>query len=105
VIRPTGCPARLGSAPKTAAELLDRYGSLEAVIAAADDQRPRVAASLRDNADELLAFRDIATLRATDVMLPEDAETNLAGGAQAARALGMNRLAERLENASSLGDL
>ncbi len=100
-----GLPGAPGIGPKTAAELLDRYGSLEAVIAAADDQRPRVAAALRDNADELLAFRDIATLRATDVMLPEDAETNLAGGAQAARALGMNRLAERLENAASLGDL
>jgi DNA polymerase-1 len=100
-----GLPGAPGIGPKTAAELLDRYGSLEAVIAAAEDQRPRVAASLRDNADELLAFRDIATLRATDVMLPDDADTNLAGGAQAARALGMNRLAERLENASSLTDL
>jgi DNA polymerase-1 len=100
-----GLPGAPGIGPKTAAELLDRYGSLEAVIAAAEDQRPRVAASLRDNADELLAFRDIATLRATDVMLPDDAGTNLAGGAQAARALGMNRLAERLENASSLTDL
>jgi hypothetical protein len=39
------------------------------------------------------------------VALPEDQETNLAGGAQAARGLGMNRLAERLENAASLADL
>jgi 5'-3' exonuclease len=100
-----GLPGAPGIGPKTAAELLDRYGSLEAVIAAAEDQRPRIAASLRDNADALLAFRDIATLRPADVVLPEDAETNLAGGAEAARALGMNRLAERLENASSLADL
>ena len=100
-----GLPGAPGIGPKTAAELLDRYGSLEAVIAAAEDQRPRIAASLRDNADELLAFRDIATLRPADVAPPEDAETNLAGGAQAARGLGMNRLAERLENASSLADL
>ncbi len=100
-----GLPGAPGIGPKTAAELLDRYGSLEAVIAAADDQRPRIGASLRDNADELLAFRDIATLRPADVALPEDADTNLAAGAKAARALGMNRLAERLENASSLADL
>jgi 5'-3' exonuclease len=100
-----GLPGAPGIGPKTAAELLDRYGSLEAVIAAADDQRPRIAASLRDNADELLAFRDIATLRPAEVALPEDQETNLAGGAQAARGLGMNRLAERLENAASLADL
>jgi 5'-3' exonuclease len=100
-----GLPGAPGIGPKTAAELLDRYGSLEAVIAAADEQRPRVAASLRDNADELLAFRDIATLRSAEVTLPEDTETNLAGGSEAARALGMNRLGERLENAASLADL
>ncbi len=100
-----GLPGAPGIGPKTAAELLDRYGSLEAVIAAADDQRPRIAASLRDNADELLAFRDIATLRSADVAVPQDADTNLSGGAEAARALGMNRLAERLVNASSLADL
>jgi 5'-3' exonuclease len=100
-----GLPGAPGIGPKTAAELLDRYGSLEAVIAAADDQRPRIAASLRNNADELRAFREIATLRPAEVILPEDQETNLAGGAQAARALGMNRLAERLDNASSLADL
>jgi DNA polymerase-1 len=100
-----GLPGAPGIGPKTAAELLDRYGSLEAVIAAADEQRPRIAASLRDNADELLAFRDIATLRPAEVTLPEDTETNLDGGAAAARALGMNRLGERLESASSLADL
>jgi 5'-3' exonuclease len=100
-----GLPGAPGIGPKTASELLQRYGSLEAAIAAADQERPRVAASLRDHADELLAFRDIATLRPAQVELPEDAETNLAGGAEAARALGMNRLAERLENADSLADL
>jgi hypothetical protein len=36
---------------------------------------------------------------------PDDADTNLRGGAEAARALGMNRLADRLENADSLTDL
>jgi 5'-3' exonuclease len=100
-----GLPGAPGIGPKTAAELLDRYGSLEGAIAAADQERPRIAAALRDNADELLAFRDIATLRPAQVTLPEDQETNLAGGAQAARGLGMNRLAERLENAQSLADL
>ena len=100
-----GLPGAPGIGAKTAAELLDRYGSLEAVLAAADDQRPRIAASLRDNADELLRLprhRDAPSGRGG---VPEDAETNLDGGAQAARGLGMNRLAERLENAESLTDL
>jgi hypothetical protein len=37
--------------------------------------------------------------------LPDDAETNLKGGAEAARALGMRRLADRLEAADSLSDV
>ena len=100
-----GLPGAPGIGPKTATELLGRYGSLEAAIAAADQERPRIAAALRDHADELLAFRDIATLRPAQVDLPEDTETNLAGGAEAARALGMRRLAERLQEASSVADL
>jgi 5'-3' exonuclease len=100
-----GLPGAPGIGPKTATELLQRHGSLEAAIAGADQERPRIAAALRDHADELMAFRDIATLRPAQVALPEDAETNLAGGAEASRALGMRRLAERLEAASSLADL
>jgi len=100
-----GLPGAPGIGAKTAAALLERHGSLEGAIAAADQERPRVAAALRDHADELRAFRDIALLRTPQVARPGDAETNLQGGARAARGLGMNRLAERLEKAESLGDL
>jgi 5'-3' exonuclease len=100
-----GLPGAPGIGPKTAAELLGRHGSLDGAIAAAGDERPRVAASLRDNADELRAFRDIATLRTGPVERPPDRETDLAEGAKAARAYGMNRLATRLEAASSPADL
>jgi 5'-3' exonuclease len=100
-----GLPGAPGIGPKTATELLQKHGSLEDVIAAADQERPRIAAALRDNADELRAFRDIATLRTPEMPRPEDAETNLRGGAEAAQALGMRRLAERLEQANSLADL
>lgn len=100
-----GLPGAPGIGAKTAAALLERHGSLDATIAAADRERPRVAAALTEHADELRAFREIATLRATDVKLPADRGTDLGGGAQASRRCGMNRLAERLESAGSVADL
>lgn len=100
-----GLPGAPGIGAKTAAHLLQEHGSLDAVIAAAGGQRPRIAAALTDNADALRAFREIATLRRTELAVPEDRPTDLAGGAAAARDLGMNRLAERLAGAGSLSDL
>ena len=100
-----GLPGAPGIGAKTATDLLQRHGSLDGAIAAADEERPRIAAALRDNAEQLRAFREIATLRLPRMTPPEDAETNLKGGAGAARAYGMNRLADRLEGASSLRDL
>ena len=72
-----GLPGAPGIGAKTAADLLQRHGSLEGAIAAADQERPRVAAALTENADELRAFRDIATLRTVEVELPADRETDL----------------------------
>jgi DNA polymerase-1 len=92
-----GLPGAKGIGEKTAAELLRRHGSLEAAIAGAIRERPAVRRALLDQADELLAFKDIAPLRDADVERPPDAPTDRARGAAAARELGMNRLAERLE--------
>jgi 5'-3' exonuclease len=100
-----GLPGAPGIGAKTAAALLERYGSLEEAIAGADQERPRVAAALRDHADELRAFKKIATLHPTTVDRPPDSETSLTGGAEAARGHGMNRLAERLEAADSLAEI
>ena len=92
-----GLPGARGIGAKTAAALLREHGSLEGVLAAADQQRPRIAAALREQADELRTFRTIATLQDIPVTRPRDGSTNHSGGAQAARALGMNALATRLE--------
>jgi DNA polymerase-1 len=98
-------PGAPGIGPKTAAELLGRHGSLEAAIAGAGSERPRVAAALTEHADDLRRFREIATLRTVPIDRPPDRPTDLDGGAEAARRYGMNRLAERLEKAESVGDL
>jgi len=102
-----GLPGAPGIGPKTAAELLSEYGSLEGAlkIAPTGRLRPRIAGALIDNADELRAFKDIATLRSVDVSRPEDRATDLEGGADAAERLGMRRLAERLRAADSVSDL
>jgi DNA polymerase-1 len=100
-----GLPGAPGIGAKTAADLLSRHGSLEEAIAHAADERPKIAAALTEHADALRAYREIATLRATEVTLPADRETDLDAGARAARDHGMNRLAERLDAAGSLADL
>lgn len=97
-----GLPGAKGIGEKTAADLLHRHGSLEGAIAGALRERsPRVRGALRDSADELRTFKDIATLRRVPVERPPDRATDLAGGAEAARELGMNRLATRLEKDAS----
>ena len=91
-----GLPGAKGIGEKRAAEILKRAGTLEAALeeAEADGAAP---SSLLAVADELRAFRDIATLRPPDVERPPDRAIDFAGGAAAARELGMDRLAERLE--------
>jgi DNA polymerase-1 len=100
-----GLPGAPGIGPKTAAELLERHGSLEAAIAEASNERPRVAAALSENADALRAFKEIATLRPVNLDRPADRATDLKGGAEAARRFGLGRLAERLDEAETVADL
>jgi 5'-3' exonuclease len=100
-----GLPGAPGIGAKTAADLLTRHGSLDAAIAGAIHERPRVTAALTEHAEQLRAFREIATLRIVDLKRPADRPTDLQGGAAAARRYGMGRLAERLEHAEQLSDL
>jgi 5'-3' exonuclease len=94
-----GLPGARGIGEKTAADLLKRHGSLEAALARPIGETPRVQGALRDQADELRDFLEIATLQRVEVARPADRATDLAGGADAAEALGMRRLAERLRAA------
>ena len=93
-----GIPGAKGVGEKTAAELLTRRGSLEAALEGAlGESSRRVRAALYESRDEILAFKEIATLRDAGVERPPDRETDWVGGARAARARGMKRLGERLE--------
>ncbi len=93
-----GLPGAKGVGPKTAAELLRRHGSLEAILDnAIRERRPALRGALLDGREELLAFKDIATLRDSGVERPPDRPTDWVAAAAAARERGMNRLAERLE--------
>ena len=62
----------------------------------AEKEGPEVN-SLARQAEELRAFREIATLQPVKVKRPRDKKTDRKGGAKAARELGMNGLAKRLE--------
>ena len=96
-----GLPGAKGVGPKTAAELLREHGTLEATLDnAIRERRPKLRAALIDGRDDLLAFKDIATLRDAGVERPTDRPTDWAGAAAAARERGMNRLAERLEQSA-----
>jgi DNA polymerase-1 len=93
-----GIPGAKGIGEKTAAELLQRHGSLDAALdGAVRESKPSVRKALIDQRDELLRFRAIATLQEVDVKRPPDSPTDFAGAAGAAREREMNRLAERLD--------
>ncbi len=91
-------PGAPGIGEKTARDLLVSYGSLDAAIEHAIRERPRVSAALRDNADLLRTFREIATLQRIEVTRPPDRPTDFAAGADAAEEAGMRRLATRLRD-------
>lgn len=102
-----GIPGAPGIGAKTAAELLRKYGTLEALLEEAERQhdnagfgelRARVASALHENAELLRTFKRVATLVEIDVRRPPDAHTDFAKGAAMAREIGMTRLAERLES-------
>jgi len=89
-------PGGKGIGEKTARDLLVTHGSLDGAIANCIAERPRVQAALRDGAADLRTYREVATLVRVPVDLPPDTPTDKAGAAAAARARGMNRLAERV---------
>src|SRR4051794_30308904 len=96
-----GIPGAPGVGEKTAADLLRRHGSLEAVLDnAIAETKPKLRTTLIERREDLLSYKDVATLRDAEVTRPPDAPTDWSGAALAARARGMNRLGDRLEAAA-----
>ena len=92
-----GIPGAKGVGEKTAADLLREHGSLEGVLdAAVRITKPKLRTTLIESRDDLLAYKDIATLRDAGVKRPKDRPTDWEGGAKAAYEIGMNNLAKRL---------
>ena len=92
-----GLPGAKGVGEKTAATLLREHGSLEALLdAALRITKPKLRTTLTEQHDELLMFKDIATLRTAKVGRPRDKRTNWKAASKAATERGMNRLGERL---------
>jgi 5'-3' exonuclease len=110
-----GIPGVAGIGAKTAARLLAVHGSLEGVLRAAgaegpdgeeggipvhgDGLTPRLAAALRDGAADARRDHAVALLHHADVEPVPDGRTDREGGAAAAEALGMGRLAKDLRAA------
>jgi 5'-3' exonuclease len=86
-----GIPGARGIGERTATEILRRHGSLEAALQAASK-----ATVLHSAREQLLAFKEVATLRLLAVAPPQDREHDRKAGALVAADLGLNRLAKRL---------
>ncbi|MCA9254653.1 MAG: hypothetical protein KDA33_03405, partial [Phycisphaerales bacterium] len=90
-----------GVGPKKAAQLLDKYGSVDAIIAHADELTPRLRENILEFATRKDVVRQLVTLK-TDVEFPfrlEDALTenfNINGAAPILLELGLRRLVERV---------
>jgi DNA polymerase-1 len=88
-------PGARGIGAKGAAELLARYPDLEAIVAHADELRPRQADAVRD--PNLPLFKRIATMDAhAPAAPPPDAALDTAGAIAHLEAIGDERLAARL---------
>ena len=99
-------PGARGIGAKTAAELLRRYGDLEGVLAHARELSPsRRFALSGPAAEDVRRYRRVAEMdRTLPVEPPADRVPDWREGAAAARELGMERLAERLEaRAAAIG--
>ena len=95
-------PGIPGVGPKTAARLIAKYGSADAVVEHADEQTPKLRENLKAHADNLAVARELVTLdRAVPINLSLG-EMKFTGIGEAVRPifaeLGFDRLTEQLDS-------
>lgn len=96
-----GLPGAKGIGEKTARDLLRAHGTLERVIETCLGASQIAVRAIHKQTDLLRTFRRVATVQRVDVARPADTPLDRAGAAEAARARGMNRLADRLAGATA----
>ena len=95
-------PGAKGIGAKGAADLLLRHGTLEGIVAAADELTPRQAEAVRD--ERLAVFRRVATMdRRAPVERPADNTVDVKRAVAYAAEIGAERLAERVRFAARGG--
>ncbi|MFB3892594.1 MAG: DNA polymerase I [Phycisphaerae bacterium] len=95
-------PGIPGVGPKTAAKLIARYGTAEAVVAHADEQTPKLRENLLAHGKDIALARTLVTLnRRVPIDVPLDSMRLGGVGKPAVRdilaELGLNRLIEQLD--------
>ena len=98
-------PGVPGIGEKTAAKLIQQYGSLDEVLAHADEVPGKVGESLRANTEEALQSRTVATIR-RDVPVECDIDSPMWGdidGDAVVRVFGEYRMVSLVERVLALG--
>ncbi len=98
-------PGVPGIGEKTAAKLIQEYGSLDAVLEHADEVKGKVGENLRANMEEARVSREVATIR-RDVPVECDLELNPWGaidGDAVVRVFGDYRMVSLVERVLALG--
>lgn len=92
-------PGVPGVGEKTAVKLLDAYGTLEGVLAHADEIKGKLGEKVRGNVEQAKFSKEIATIR-RDIPLKTHFDRydthHLGGGVQILRKYGLNTIAQRL---------
>jgi DNA polymerase-1 len=95
-------PGAKGIGAKTARDLLVAHDTLEGVFERCLHASSVSVRAILQQKDLLLKFRDVATVRRVDLGKVADTPIDAVAAAAAARLLGMNRLATRLEKAGGI---